>query len=162
MHSGLSTQQKTATSKIELAFVSRHYIALVASTTWASRLAAGPDMASPVVDARTVSTHQSPYPFPVAIIDVNVAVSGAKSAAATSEFLTVRALVNESNPILLASMVDLRDVVRLSLLCKDMREGFGRRARKTCLTKGAGVPVDRRIEFWMFMLNVEKVRRART
>lgn len=68
------------------------------------------------------------------------------------------ALTNDTNPVRLASMIDLRDVLRLSLLCKAMRESFGRPARKACLTKGAGVPEDRRIEFWMCMLNVEKVR----
>lgn len=75
---------------------------------------------------------------------------------AAAKSVASQALTNDANPARLASMLDLRDVLRLSLLCKEMGASFGRRARKTCLTKGAGVPQDRRIEFWMCMLNVEK------
>lgn len=70
--------------------------------------------------------------------------------------LAVQALSNGQNPIHLASMLDLRDVSRISV-CRAMRTAFGRRARKACLTKGAGVPAERRIEFWQSMLNVTKV-----
>lgn len=69
----------------------------------------------------------------------------------------VLALTNDTNPIRIASMVNLQDVFRLSLLSRATRASFSRRARKACLTKGAGVPEDRRIQFWQCMLNVEKV-----
>lgn len=67
----------------------------------------------------------------------------------------VRALC--CSPLLLATMFDLRDTCRVSLLCRKTRRSFGRKARKRCLTHGSGVPEDRRVEFWSFVLNVEKV-----
>lgn len=76
----------------------------------------------------------------------------------TRSTLAARTLTNDTNPIRISSMVDLRDVCRLRLLCRATKEDYGRRARKACLTRGAGVPEDRRIQFWQFMLNVEKVR----
>ncbi|CAM9756730.1 unnamed protein product [Scytosiphon promiscuus] len=69
-----------------------------------------------------------------------------------------RALSNAHNPLLLSSMLDLRDVCRLSFLCRETRGSFGRRARKICLTHGAGVPDELRIEFWTCVLNVKKER----
>lgn len=67
----------------------------------------------------------------------------------------VRALC--CSPLLFATMFDLRDTCRVSLLCRQTRKSFGRKARKRCLTHGSGVPEDRRVEFWSFVLNVEKV-----
>lgn len=71
--------------------------------------------------------------------------------------LSEQALTNSSNSVLLASMVDLTDVCRLSLLSRATWQHFGRRARKACLTVGAGVPEDRRLDYWKCVLNVEKV-----
>lgn len=76
----------------------------------------------------------------------------------TLGMIAARALTYDTNPIRIASMVDVRDVCRLGLLCRMTRESYGRRARKACLTKGAGVPEERRVQFWQFMLNVKKVR----
>lgn len=72
--------------------------------------------------------------------------------------LAQRALTNSTNSVLLASMVDLRDVCRLSLLSRGTLQSFGRRARKACLAVGAGVPEDRRLDYWKCVLNVDKVR----
>lgn len=71
--------------------------------------------------------------------------------------LSEQALTNSMNSVLLASMVDLTDVCRLSLLSRATWQYFGRRARKACLTVGAGVPEDRRLDYWKCVLNVEKV-----
>lgn len=76
-------------------------------------------------------------------------------AAATA---AARALSNADNPLLLAKMLDLASITRISWLCRTTRESFGRKAHKLCLTHGAGVPEDRRVEFWMCVLNVKKVR----
>lgn len=73
--------------------------------------------------------------------------------------LSEQALTNSTNSVLLASMVDLTDVCRLSLLSRSTCRYFGRRARKACLTVGAGVPEDRRLDYWKCVLNVEKVCR---
>ncbi|CAB1117035.1 unnamed protein product [Ectocarpus sp. CCAP 1310/34] len=75
---------------------------------------------------------------------------------ATATTVAARALSNADNPLLLAKMLDLASITRISWLCRKTREGFGRKAHKVCLTHGAGVPEDRRVEFWMCVLNVKK------
>lgn len=64
------------------------------------------------------------------------------------------------NSLLLSAMTDLSTVCRLSFLCRSCHAGFGSRARKACLLEGAGVPEDKRVEFWSCALNVNKVRRT--
>lgn len=71
--------------------------------------------------------------------------------------LAAQALSAGSTPLLLASLVDLREVCRLSLLCRSTRQAYCRRSRKVCMTMGVGVPDDRRLEYWKFVLNVQKV-----
>lgn len=61
------------------------------------------------------------------------------------------------NSLLLSAMTDLGTVCRLSFLCRSCHASFGSRARKACLLEGAGVPEDRRVEFWSCVLNVNKV-----
>ena len=58
-----------------------------------------------------------------------------------------QALSAGTTPLLIASLVDLREVCRRSLLCRMTRESYGRRSRKACLTKCVGVPDDRRLEY---------------
>lgn len=89
--------------------------------------------------------------------DHDASDTGTPPAAATKAAAAARALSNAHNPLLLASMLDLREVCRLSFLCRETRGSFGRRARKICLTHGAGVPEELRIEFWTYVLNVKKV-----
>ena len=72
--------------------------------------------------------------------------------------LAGQALSAGPTPLLISSMIDLREVCRLSLLCRATREAYGRRSRKACLTKGVGVPDDRRLEYWKCVLNVQKAR----
>lgn len=71
--------------------------------------------------------------------------------------IATRALSNRGNPVLFATMLDLRAVCRLSLVSRATRNTYGRRARKACLTEGGGVPEDCRVEFWKCALNVDKV-----
>lgn len=66
-----------------------------------------------------------------------------------------RALCRSS--LLLSAMTDLSTVCRLGFLCRSCHASFGGRARKVCLLEGAGVPEDRRVEFWSCVLNVNKV-----
>lgn len=71
--------------------------------------------------------------------------------------IATRALSNRGNPVLFATMLDLRAVCRLSLVSRATRNTYGRRAKKACLTEGGGVPDDCRVEFWKCALNVQKV-----
>ncbi|CAM9993635.1 unnamed protein product, partial [Discosporangium mesarthrocarpum] len=73
-----------------------------------------------------------------------------------------RALSNHSNPTLMASMLDLRDVYRLGALSTSARKAYGRKARKTCLMCGEGVPEGRRLEYWRYVLNIEKAMAERS
>ena len=81
----------------------------------------------------------------------------AAPAAPAAPPIATRALTNRGNPVLFATMLDLRAVCRLSLVSRGTRNTYGRRARKACLTEGGGVPEDCRVEFWKCALNVEKV-----
>lgn len=136
----------------------------MASTTAAAAAAAPKQSIPPTAAATTAQNASAAVPVDVGELEGvaeesttgRVDAAAAAAAAKAAQAVVSRALTNDANPVRLASMIDLRDVLRLSLLCKEMGASYGRRARKTCLTKGAGVPQDRRIEFWMCMLNVEK------
>lgn len=89
--------------------------------------------------------------------DAALPASPAAPAAPAAPSIATRALSNRGNPVLFATMLDLRAVCRLSLVSRATRNTYGRRARKACLTEGGGVPEDCRVEFWKCALNVEKV-----